>query len=154
MEELIKCQICFENYESNITDVKHPIIFNCGHGLCNQCNEELLQYNSIECPFCKTVSIDRVKNIQLMHVIDEYTNVRSEIANLRETNETIRELGINDQLIIINLRKENDKISERLERVRSNHREELLHWNDKNSDLNNRLESTENELAQLKSKLN
>ena len=104
MEELLKCQICFENYQSNITDVKHPIIFNCGHGLCNQCSDELLQYSSMECPFCKTVSIDRAKNIQLMHVIDEYANVRNEIASLRETNETISELGVNDQLIIIKKR--------------------------------------------------
>ena len=71
----------------------------------------------MECPFCNTVSIDRVKNIQLMHVIDEYANVRNEINNLRERNETIRELGINDQLVIINLKRENEKISERLERL-------------------------------------
>ena len=52
-----------------------------------------------------------------MHVIDEYANVRNEINNLRERNETIRELGINDQLVIINLKRENEKISERLERL-------------------------------------
>ena len=64
----------------------------------------------------------------------------------------MRQLIDNDQLAISSIRKENEKLTERLERVRANHREELLHWQRTNSKLDEKLEERENELAIIKSK--
>ena len=129
MEELLKCQICFEQYDSEANGIKHPILFTCGHGVRN-----------------------KIKNRNLMKIVEAYGPVRNEMNNLREINESVRQLSSSDQAVISNIKKENEKLSERLERVRANHRDELLHWQRTNSELENRLETREKELVLLKSK--
>ena len=42
------------------------------------------------------------------------------------------------------MNKKNEKLTERLDRVRANHREELLHWQRTNSKLDDTLEEREN----------
>ena len=153
MEELLKCQICFEQYDSESSGRKHPILFTCGHGVCNECCEEILdQYEALECPFCRSISVNKVKNRDLMKIVEAYAPVRNEMNNWRAINESMRQLSDNDQVKISDMRKENEKLTERLERVRANHREELLHWQRTNSKLDDKLEERENELAQLSSK--
>ena len=50
-------------YDSESSGRKHPILFACGHGVCNECCEEILdQYEALECPFCRSNSVNRVKN--------------------------------------------------------------------------------------------
>ena len=153
MEELLKCQICFEQYDSEANGIKHPILFTCGHGVCNECCEEILdQYEAVECPFCRSISVNKIKNRDLMKIVEAYDPVRNEMNNLREINESVRQLSSSNQAVISNIKKENEKLSERLERVRANHRDELLHWQRTNSELENRLETREKELVLLKSK--
>ena len=87
-----------------------------------------------------------------MKIVEAYAPVRNEMNNLRAINESMRQLSDNDQVEISDMRKENEKLTERLERVRANHREELLHWQRTNSKLDEKLEERENELAIIKSK--
>ena len=80
-----------------------------------------------------------------MKIVEAYAPVRNEMNNLRAINESMRQLSDNDQVEISDMRKENEKLTERLERVRANHREELLHWQRTNSQLDDKLEERENE---------
>ena len=87
-----------------------------------------------------------------MKIVEAYVLVRNEMNNLRAINESMRQLNDIDQVEISEMRKENEKLTERLERVRANHREELLHWQRTNSKLDEKLEERESELAIIKSK--
>ncbi len=63
-----------------------------------------------------------------MNVIEAYATDQIRLEGLLEEHETISQLNINNQVELRNLKVENEKISERLDRVRSNNREELLYW--------------------------
>jgi hypothetical protein len=153
MEEVLKCQICFERFDSNPAGYNHPVLLSCGHGLCDDCcNMIFIQETAFNCPFCRRKDLSRVANRDLMNVIEAYATDQIRLEELLEEHETISQLNINNQVEIRNLKEENEKITERLERVRSNNREEILYWQQKNSDLEDKLESKESELALLKSK--
>jgi hypothetical protein len=153
MEEVLKCQICFERFESNQSGYNYPVLLSCGHGLCDDCcNMIFIQETAFNCPFCRRKDLSRVANRDLMNVIEAYATDQIRLEELLEEHETISQLNINNQVEIRNLKEENEKITERLERVRSNNREEILYWQQKNSDLEDKLESKESELALLKSK--
>ncbi len=87
-----------------------------------------------------------------MNVIEAYATDQNRLEGLLEEHETIGQLNINNQVEIRNLKEENERITERLEHVRSNNREEILYWQQKNSDLEDKLESKESELLLLKSR--
>jgi len=152
MEEVLKCQICFERFESNQSGSNHPVLLSCGHGLCDDCcNMIFIQVTAFNCPFCRRKDLSRVANRELMNVVEAYATDQIRLEGLLEEHETISQLNINNQVEIRNLKEENEKLTERLERVRSNNREEILYWQQKNSDLEDKLESKESELALLKS---
>jgi hypothetical protein len=111
-----------------------------------------IQETAFNCPFCRRIDLSRVANRELMNVIEAYATDQNRLEGLLEEHETIGQLNINNQVEIRNLKEENERITERLEHVRSNNREEILYWQQKNSDLEDKLESKESELLLLKSR--
>jgi uncharacterized Zn finger protein (UPF0148 family) len=155
MEEVLTCQICFEQYNSNVNNIKHPILLDCGHGMCEECSIDIFfKWGALNCPFCRKLDVTRIENRELMKVIDAYSANRSEMENLKQSNDAMNELSNHNQAVINDLQRENTRVTERIEKIRTNHREELIYWQQSNSELNDKLDSTENELAQLKSKYN
>ena len=65
MEELLKCQICTEQYDTEANALRHPAVYSCGHGVCNECCETILDnYELLECPFCKSINNNQINKQQ------------------------------------------------------------------------------------------
>ena len=52
MEELFRCKICHELYD---TTTRKPLILPCGHTICEYCLKIIFASNQIKCPFDKKV---------------------------------------------------------------------------------------------------
>ena len=52
LETLLSCQVCFEGYEKDGDHV--PRLLPCAHTVCNWCVGQLIQYDKLECPECRT----------------------------------------------------------------------------------------------------
>ena len=50
-EEILFCQVCYEEFEDNGVHV--PRILPCGHSMCHNCVGRLIQRNKLECPDCR-----------------------------------------------------------------------------------------------------
>lgn len=54
VEDILNCPNCNERYD-------RPLLLPCFKSICNKCVENIRNYNSISCPFCKN-SHDLPKN--------------------------------------------------------------------------------------------
>lgn len=81
------CPICLESFGENITTT------NCNHMFCDNCFNELLNNNKVECPLCRSI-------------ISEYLNndgkVRILIKENIQTSNTTENEDLNLQLLGIN----------------------------------------------------
>ncbi|CAI5445195.1 unnamed protein product [Caenorhabditis angaria] len=70
-EEVAQCPICFENFDS---ERFVPMIFTCGHNICQQCSDRAAQMQ--QCPVCRKPIGARNRNFQLIDTLKLVENLK------------------------------------------------------------------------------
>ena len=88
----MNCKICLDNIDHD-----KIVIINCGHKICNNCFENLIQK---KCPFCRYIINDNNNDIYQNEINNENNNnlLQNEIFNEYNNNS----LDINDNNMINN----------------------------------------------------
>ena len=90
-----ECQICLDIYGINVNHIKAPKFLSCGHSICKECLEGIIQKsteNFILCPFCKE-EIEKKSNVnnyitnkQLIQLVNEAFGLPKEESYNSEIN--------------------------------------------------------------------
>ena len=90
MDEIPECPICLDIYGMQVNHIKAPKILLCGHTLCKECLENIVnktEGETFECPICKE-KIKKEKNIDDYIINKEIIRIINKCFNVQEeTNE-------------------------------------------------------------------
>ena len=88
LEYLLTCPVCYEDFQENGDHV--PRLLPCSHTSCEQCIKQLIQYNKLKCPECKSThkTPDKEKSFpQNKYVL---TYVRRQAASVDEEEAEVK----------------------------------------------------------------
>jgi len=116
---LLECGVCFESF----TNVRIPIVLNCGHTFCDVCVRQLCQTAEemanktkkkvcVQCPTCRAVVINMEQNYKILscmtivkkyidHTPENNLQVSATNPNLTQTSIPITITSVNPILILL-----------------------------------------------------